>query len=91
MSKTQRIESALINTAKLDPADFTLNDYSGGVEVIHKATGHKAEIPTNQYIPIMGYTLAFFFTHQKGIPALNSEERHDAWCRWKGYKNTLAA
>ena len=91
MNKSQRVESALINTANLDPADFTLNDYYGGVEVIHKATGHKAELPTHQYIPIMGHALAFFFTQQKGIPALEEDEWLDAWCRWKGYRETSAA
>ena len=91
MNKSERVQSALINTANLDPADFTLNDYYGGVEVIHKETGHKAELPTHEFIPIMGYALAFFFTHRKGIPELEEDERHDAWLRWKGYKETSAA
>ena len=91
MSKAKRIESALINTARLDPADFILDDYSGGVEVTHKKTGLKVKVPNHKYVYVLGYTMAFFFTYKHGVPELEEDERHDAWCRWKGYTNTLAA
>jgi len=91
MSKAQRIETALINTANLDPADFTLDDYYGGVEVTHKKTGLKVKVPNHHYVYVLGYTMAYFFTYKHGIPALNREERSEAWCRWKGYRETSAA
>ena len=91
MSKIQRIESALINTAKLDPADFTLKDYYGGVEVTHKKTGLKVKMPNGKFVPVMGYTLRFYFIALPSIPDLEEDERLEAWCRWKGSRETSAA
>jgi len=91
MNKAQRIESALINTAKLDPADFTLDDYYGGVEVIHKKTGLKIKVKNHHYITQMGNVMGAFFVDWHGIPELKREELHEAWCRWKGYRETSAA